>query len=106
MKIRFASLLTLAFLIALPVFSQHGEPHGAGTPRANQGHIPPPPPARTDRRAAPEVEHHDAKRMNSTPHVNNDHWYGHEKANDARFHMDHPFEHGRFEHFGPSFRYN
>jgi hypothetical protein len=105
MKTRFASLLILAFLVALPVFSQHGGGHGPGTPRANQGHLPPPPPARTEGRAAPEIERHDANRINSTPHVNHDHWYGHEEPNDARFHMDHPFEHGRFEHFGPSYRY-
>ena len=24
---------------------------------------------------------------------------------DKRFHLDHPFEHGHFEHFGPSYRY-
>ncbi|HYX67717.1 MAG TPA: hypothetical protein VE825_01180, partial [Terriglobales bacterium] len=33
------------------------------------------------------------------------HWYGHDKPNDKRYHVDHPFEHGRFEHFGPSYRY-
>ena len=37
--------------------------------------------------------------------MNNDHWYGHDKPNDRRYHADHPFEHGHFEHFGPSYRY-
>jgi len=44
-------------------------------------------------------------RINSTPHVNKDHWYGHDRPDDKRYHIDHPFEHGRFEHFGPSYRY-
>jgi hypothetical protein len=29
----------------------------------------------------------------------------HDSPTDKRFHLDHPFEHGRFEHFGPTFRY-
>src|ERR1700730_42449 len=41
------------------------------------------------------------RRMNSTPHVK-DHWYGHYRPDDKRYHIEHPFEHGRFEHFGPS----
>ncbi|HKD71774.1 MAG TPA: hypothetical protein VKB61_06565 [Candidatus Acidoferrum sp.] len=44
--------------------------------------------------------------MDHTPHVSNDHWYGHDAPNDRRFHIDHPFPHGRFEHFGPSYRYS
>ena len=43
--------------------------------------------------------------MNSTPHVNKDHWFGHDRPDDKRYHFDRPFEHGRFEHFGPSYRY-
>jgi hypothetical protein len=43
---------------------------------------------------------------NTRQHVNNDHWYGHDSPNDPRFHLDHPFEQGHFEQFGPSFRYN
>lgn len=74
-------------------------------PRANQGHIPPPPPQRT-RGTKPEQERWGGGRVNSTPHVNNDHWYGRDKPNDKRYHLAHPFEHGHFEHFGPSYRYN
>jgi len=40
----------------------------------------------------------------NAPHVDGDRWVGHEgPANDARFHQDHPFPHGRFKGgFGPS----
>jgi hypothetical protein len=40
------------------------------------------------------------------PHVNHDHWYGHDRPNDRRFALARPFEHGRFEHFGASYRYH
>lgn len=38
-------------------------------------------------------------------YVNDNHWYGHAAPNDARYHLDHPFEHGHFARFGPSYRY-
>jgi len=105
-------LLAMALLVGISMSAQRGPqerggPSGAANrPRANQGRIPPAP----ERRAAPaaprEAEHLPTGHVNETPHVNNNHWYGHEAANDPRFHMDHPFEHGRFAKFGPSFRYN
>jgi hypothetical protein len=52
------------------------------------------------------LQRHENGKVNSSQHVNNDHWYGHDAPGDKRFHVDHPFEHGRFEHFGPNFRYN
>src|SRR5260370_696921 len=105
MKRRFVFPVALALLVAFPVLAQHGGGRGQNPPRANQGRVPPPPPKRDDPRSDPEPEHHDAGRMNSTPHVNNDHWYGHDRPDDKRYHFDHPFEHGRFEHFGPPYRY-
>ena len=110
MKLRMSILLVLAVLISFPAFSQRGEEHGGGQrpanfPRANQGRIPPPPPQRDNRHAAPEPERHEGGRTNNVPHVNNDHWYGHDRPDDKRYHFDRPFEHGRFEHFGPSVRY-
>ncbi|HMD32256.1 MAG TPA: hypothetical protein VKG84_10130 [Candidatus Acidoferrales bacterium] len=105
--------LAIALFASVPVFAQHEEPkheqpqHAEkNPPRANGGHIPPPPPARTDPKAARETEKFQDGRASDRPHVNNDHWYGHEPANDARFHVDHPFPHGRFAHFGPTYRYN
>lgn len=106
-------ILVLALFLVVPVArAQRPEapraeaPHGTFAPRANQGHIPPPPPHRDNPKAKPEVERRPNGKVNETQHVNNDHWYGHDSPNDKRFHLDHPFEHGRFEHIGPSFRYH
>ena len=74
-------------------------------PRANQGRIPKAPPARSNPGEARQAEHLPTGHINDMPHVNHDQWFGHEPANDARFHMDHPFSHGRFGHVGPTFRY-
>jgi hypothetical protein len=79
-------------------------PH-ATMPRANGGHLPPPPPRRPDGNAKPEVERHPDGHVNDTQHVRNDHWYGRPSPNDPRFHLEHPWEHGHFGHVGPDFRY-
>ena len=105
--------LTMALLVALPAFSQRAgetqrpsEPQrSAQSPRANQGRIPAPPPQRAAT-AQPEPERKEGGRVNSMPHVSNDHWYGHDTPNDKRYHLDRPFAHGRFAHSGPSYRYN
>lgn len=105
--------VALTVLVALPALAQRGEERGAqrgeergqNPPRANRGRVPPPPPKRDNPRSKPEPERHDNGRVNSTPHVSNDHWYGHDRPDDRRYHVDHPYEHGRFEHFGPSYRY-
>ena len=81
------------------------EERGPNAPRANHGKIPDPPQRRESRSASPEQDRREGGRVNNLPHVNNDHWYGHDKPNDKRYHVDHPFEHGRFEHFGQSYRY-
>jgi hypothetical protein len=54
----------------------------------------------------PEGEPREQGHMNTTPHVSNDRWYGHDRPDDKRYHMDHGFPHGRFERFGPGYRYN
>lgn len=105
MKTRFAFMLALAFVLAFSLSAQRGgAPHG-NAPRANQGHIPPPPP-RANPRTGPEVERDGAGRTNSTPHVNNNHWYGHDRPDDQRYTFAHPFEHGHFQNFGASYRYS
>lgn len=123
MKTRLICALTFSLLLALPALSQRGEPQRAnepqrgpaevqrpgeiphGPPRANQGRLPSPPPKR-EANAKPEAERTAGGHVSSMPHVANDRWYGHDKPNDKRYHLDRPFEHGRFEHFGPSYRYN
>jgi hypothetical protein len=105
MKARLTFLFVAAVLLALTMSAQRPSAPRPSAPRANGGHIPPPPQPRTDHRAKPEVEHDAAGRTNATPHVNNDHWYGHDRPNDARYRIAHPFEHGHFEKFGPSYRY-
>jgi hypothetical protein len=88
-----------------PAEMQRPAEPGHGVPHANQGRIPSPPPKR-EPRAKPEPQRPVPGRMNNTPHVANDHWYGHDKPNDARYRLARPFEHGHFEHFGPSYHYN
>jgi len=103
----------LGSFLAVPAFAQHpgeeqhGEQHQEGArPKANGGHPPPAPEARPNPRAKPEVEHVPGGKPDKTPHVSNDHWYGRPSPNDKRYHLAHPFPHGHFEHFGPSYRYN
>jgi len=109
-------VLLLALVMAVPALGQEHEKHEGkqqeeqhekhgGPPHANEGRIPPPPEARRDSHGEREGERFEGGRVNNRPHVNNDHWYGHDRADDPRYRVTHPFEHGRFEHFGPSFRY-
>jgi hypothetical protein len=113
-----ALFLTTAFVLVLPGAAQRGNQRGGGgqshaparapanTPRANQGHTPPAPQVRTNHGEQRQTEHLPTGHTNDTPHVNHDQWFGHESGNDARFHLDRPYEHGRFTRFGPSFRYS
>ena len=105
MRTRFAVPLTLALLMTFPALAQRpaGERHDGV--QGNQGHIPQAP-AHREGHARPEIEHHEGGRINSVPHVNHDRWYGHDRPNDRRYVIPHPFDHGRFEHLGPSYRYH
>ena len=85
-----------------PEMERRPEPNA---PRANQGRIPAAPPKR-EYHAKPEPERRAPGWSNNTPHVSNDHWYGHSKPNDSRYRLAQPFEHGHFERFGPSYHYN
>lgn len=102
--------------------AQHGnqgEQHGNAQPRPGHpeiggGHIPQHGPAPATHAAprvdaghpAPEAHFNDREGHPNAPHVhaNNDQWVGHNGGrNDARYHLDHPWEHGRFPGaFGPS----
>jgi hypothetical protein len=122
----FAIAFSLGVLV--PTYAQERgrgheqEQHGG---RVGGGYIPPhgPPPARqapqTERAAPPQVhsapqreagppqrEYRDVPGHPNAPHVHpNGDWVGHENHpdNDRHFHLDHPYEHGRFTlGFGPS----
>jgi len=87
---------------------QHPEeqnPH-QNAPRANQGRIPPPPPKYQTHQYKRDEEHRVNGSVDYSPHVSHDHWYGHDDPDDKRYHQDHPFEHGRFAHLGPTYRYH
>ena len=98
---RIGSSIILLLFVAVTTFAQRGSetPH-----RGNGGHIPQAPPARSQG-AKPEVHKYPGGQVDARPHVANDHWYGHNEKNDARFRLAQPYAHGRFEHFGPTFQY-
>ena len=100
--------LSLALFLASSLLAQerHEAPERSPEIHSNRGHLPPPPAPRADRNVKPEGEKLQRGRVNKNQHVNNNTWYGHAAPNDQRFHLEHPFEHGRFEHIGPSFHYS
>lgn len=105
----------LAFFVCVAAVAQHegGRGGGGGRAEVGGGHIPArgPAPSRNSRpNAAPaqRTENHiavDRQGHPDVPHVHarNDQWVGHDTGrNDARYHMDHPWAHGRFGGgFGP-----
>ena len=95
------ALSTALMIFSLPALAQEKGREGGGKPAA-RGPAPARPPARgpapvranaAPRKAAPEPAGHPA-----APHVHaNGKWVGHDSGpNDARYHVDKPFEHGRF----------
>jgi hypothetical protein len=108
----FALLLLTAFSVLAQQNKQHSAPpqhpappqHSAPVHRGNGGQVPPAPPARPQG-GAPDHHTYPSGRVDQRPHVANNQWYGHDDKNDARFHVDHPYEHGRFNNFGPSHHY-
>lgn len=83
----------------------HGPPPAASAPRSAPAHaaprsVPAPAPAQIERRDFRDQPGHP-----NAPHVHaeDDRWVGHDFArDDSRFHVDHPWAHGRFAGgFGP-----
>lgn len=105
-------ILGLAVLLGVAVFAQRSEERGGSKPEVGGGHIPAHGPAPTKgakpgrtaapARAAQPTENRvpaDKQGHPEVPHVHakNDQWVGHNTGpNDPHYHLDHPFEHGRF----------
>lgn len=91
--------LAVGLLLAIPVWAQHEE-------RAPIAHAPARPPAhgpapmRTEPAHPPQgIRHFDDKAGHpDAPHVHaNGKWIGHDTgSSDPHYHLDHPWEHGRF----------
>jgi hypothetical protein len=95
-QIALATLLVLA----VPAFAQHregGAPAHAAPPRGPEPFHGAPHPAAPPRNLSDHAGHPNA------PHVDGNHWVGHDTGrNDANYHIDHPWEHGHFSGgFGP-----
>jgi hypothetical protein len=115
----FAGLLAIGSFSAFAQPSgQHGQPsHGGGghgeAPHVGGGYVPshgPAPRGRApEQHSAPARDAHsfrDGEGHPEAPHVHSDgRWIGHD-GDHAAYHLDHPWEHGRFPgHFGPSYVY-
>jgi hypothetical protein len=113
MKIYLAAL-ALALTMGIPALAQHP---GGGHPGGGGGHAAPPPahgPGEfhgTPRPPGGNQQFNDRRGHPNAPHVDRDHghdnWVGHDTGRgDAHYHLDHPYEHGRFTAgFGPDHRW-
>jgi hypothetical protein len=89
-------------MLSIPVLAQE-KGRGGGVKGVGGGHIPTRGPAPTRVKEPPKgapAQNHFADKAGhpEAPHVHtNNKWIGHDYAkNDPRFHLDRPFEHGRF----------
>jgi hypothetical protein len=102
--------LTALLAFAVPVFAQHpgGGVRPVGHPIKPPSHGPAPFHG-TPVPASPQKNFSDKPGHPNVPHVDKGNkWIGHDTGHDdASYHLDHPWEHGRFTGgFGPSFRWH
>ena len=93
-------VLATLLVLALPAFAQR--PDGNARPSDGDRHqaIPTRGPSEykgAPRQADPNRDFRDRDNHPNAPHVDGRQWVGHDTGHDdARYHNDHPFEHGRF----------
>lgn len=91
--------LTVAFAVLSIVSVSAVAQEKGGARGVGGGHIPAhgPAPAKPQRAGSPQATGPDKPGHPNAPHVDGNKWVGHDSgANDARYHLDKPFEHGRF----------
>jgi hypothetical protein len=100
--VHISHLVLVALLVAsLPALAQHEqrEEHHQAPPSRGPGEF-----HGTPHPVEPNRNYSDKAGHPNAPHVDKNRWVGHDMGRgDARFHIDHPWEHGHFTGgFGPS----
>jgi hypothetical protein len=102
----YVGLLVMALVCAVPAFAQHvggGHAGGGGGHMGGGGFVPSHGPSAVHGRPETHGDDHpsfrDGEGHPDAPHVHSDgRWIGHQTGRDDRhYHLDHPFEHGRFQ---------